>query len=80
MENYKFYSIWDKQTGRFLNSGLNSNSKDKAIEAGIEYIISGDEDNSDTKKIKNMSIQDKENFLGASELEIQGHNNKEKMD
>lgn len=70
-KKYKYYSLYDKQTDRYLSIGLNSTSKEEAIEDGIEYILS--EPGEDDDEIKKMNLEDKESFLNSSEIEVEGH-------
>jgi len=68
-----YYSIYDKQCGRYLGTGLNSQTRQIAIQEGINYILSDLDDTvyEDDDKIRQSSYREKEQFLEGHELIIE---------
>ncbi len=72
-----FFSIFDKQTGTLLETGLNSPSKKEAINDCIDYLIGGDTFSSPSR-IKRMSLKHKEAEINTHDFFIEEHKAKEK--
>lgn len=73
-EEEMYYSLHDRQAGGFLGSGRNSLTEAECLEAGIRYLLSGeDEEDPPVDEILALSIEKRKHFLEASELEIRAH-------
>lgn len=72
-----FFSIHDKQTGTYLETGLNSPSKKEAINDCIDYLIGGDTFSSPSR-IKRMSLKDKEAEINTHDFFVEEHEVREK--
>lgn len=57
------YSLF--QDGDYLATGLNSKTKEEAVNEGVEFIIGEDNEfsSAEQKKIRKMTLEDKELFL-----------------
>lgn len=66
------YSIFDKDKGDYLYTGLNSSSKKEAINDGIEFILS-DGGTSAPSLIKRLSYANKEQYLNGHNLIVEEH-------
>ena len=72
-----FFSIYDKQTGTYLETGLNSSSKKEAINDCIDYLIGGDTFSSPSR-IKRMSLKHKEAEINTHDFFVEEHEEREK--
>ena len=57
----KFFALWDKQTGRYLQTGINSMTKDELKEAYLDYIAI-DTDAEDLKMMQKFSMDELANL------------------
>lgn len=66
------YSLFDKDKGDYLNTGLNSKTRKEAINDGIDFILS-DGGTSNVSEIKRMSLKIKEMYLAGHNLFVDVH-------
>lgn len=64
-----FYSAWDYQCGRFLETGINSKTKEECVNAVLEYLMSDSEE--DKIDFSNWSLEEKINFIYCAEIDIE---------
>ena len=55
-----FYSVFDKDTGKYMEIGKNSSTKEQAIEDIFDWLLN-DMETDDAKKTLNWPIQEKDN-------------------
>ncbi|MBP7845849.1 MAG: hypothetical protein KA007_00225 [Candidatus Pacebacteria bacterium] len=72
-----YYSIYDKQTGCLLETGLNSKSKKEAINECIDYLI-GSNSFTAPSRIKRMSLKHKEAEINTHDFFVEEHKEREK--
>ena len=63
-----YYSAYDQQCGRFMASGLNSETKEKCVDAVYDYLISDDEDD-----LPDLTKHTKEDWVLTNEFQIEEH-------
>lgn len=71
-----YYSLF--QEGDYLATGLNSKTKEEAVNQGVEFIIGEDNEfsSAEQKKIREMPLGDKELFLaGCRDIVVEEHEN-----
>jgi hypothetical protein len=71
-----FYSAWDKQCGRYMATGLNSETKEECMEDVFIYLIEDDGTQEDEENFSQMTNEEKEDFILANEIEIEEHKEK----
>lgn len=70
----KLYSVYDEQTGQYLNTGRNSATRDEAINDAFEYYIgAGELSSEDMETVKKYDLKAKESLLVGVELVIEEH-------
>ena len=70
------FSVWDKQTGKYLYSGRNSKTKEQALEEAFSFWEGGNHEL--TEKELELLKQDKEGWLSSVGLVI--HKHKERIE
>lgn len=66
------HSIFDKDKGDYLYTGLNSPSKKEAINDGIEFVLS-DGGTSAPSLVRRFSYVNKEHYLNGHNLIVEEH-------
>ncbi len=69
------YSLFDRDKGDYLNTGLNSKTRKQAINDGIEFLLS-DGGCERPSQIRRLSLDSKEAYLRGNDLFLEEHSEK----
>ena len=67
-----YYSIWDNDGGAYINTGLNSETREECINDGVGLLMEGME-TKDRNILKKSDLGAKEKFLNAHSYYIHSH-------
>jgi hypothetical protein len=68
-----YYSIWDRDTYRYLATGRNRRKREESILDGFEFLLSDASSETARESMRKWDIQEKEEYLDGCYLHIIGH-------